>query len=80
MRNDTLRRENPDTYVLTNRVEAVPLSKIQIPQKLKSVELSQDQQYSLKKDQGVLVKTWIRRHIPAKNPARRSRTSSNAIP
>lgn len=53
---------------ITNRVEAVPLSEIQIPQKLKGVELSQEQQDGLKNGQGVLVENMDKKLRPGEEP------------
>lgn len=49
---------------ITNRVEAVPLSEIQIPKMLKGVELSQEQQEGLKNGQGVLVENMDKKPRP----------------
>jgi hypothetical protein len=53
---------------ITNRVEAVPLSEIQIPQKLKGVELSQEQQDGLKNGQGVLVENMDKKQRAGEEP------------
>lgn len=53
---------------ITNRVEAVPLSEIQIPKMLKGVELSQEQQEGLKNGQGVLVENMDKKPRPGEEP------------
>lgn len=49
---------------MTNRIEAVPLSEIQIPKMLKGVELSDKQQEGLKNGQGVLVENMDKKQRP----------------
>lgn len=49
---------------ITNRVEAVPLSEIQIPKVLKGVELSDKQQEGLRNGQGVLVENMDKKPRP----------------
>ena len=53
---------------ITNRVEAVPLSEIQIPKVLKGVELSPEQQEGLKNGQGVLVENMDKKPRPGEEP------------
>ncbi len=53
---------------ITNRVEAVPLSEIQIPKVLKGVELSEKQQEELKNGQGVLVENMDKKQRPGEEP------------
>lgn len=53
---------------ITNRVEAVPLSEIQIPKVLKGVELSEEQQEGLKNGQGVLVENMDKKQRPGEEP------------
>lgn len=53
---------------ITNRIEAVPLSEIQIPKMLKGVELSQEQQDGLKNGQGVLVENMDKKLRPGEEP------------
>lgn len=49
---------------MTNRIEAVPLSEIQIPKVLKGVELSEDQQRGLSEGKGVLVENMDKKQRP----------------
>lgn len=49
---------------MTNRIEAVPLSEIQIPKILKGVELSDKQQEGLRSGQGVLVENMDKKQRP----------------
>jgi hypothetical protein len=49
---------------MTNRIEAVPLSEIQIPKMLKGVELSDKQQEELRSGQGVLVENMDKKQRP----------------
>jgi hypothetical protein len=49
---------------MTNRIEAVPLSEIQIPKMLKGVELSDKQQEGLRNGQGVLVENMDKKQRP----------------
>ena len=53
---------------ITNRIEAVPLSEIQIPKVLKGVELSQEQQDGLKAGKGVLVENMDKRQRTGEEP------------
>ncbi|WP_418895142.1 DUF4099 domain-containing protein [Limibacterium fermenti] len=53
---------------ITNRIEAVPLSEIQIPKMLKGVELSEKQQEGLKNGQGVLVENMDKKQRPGEEP------------
>jgi hypothetical protein len=53
---------------ITNRIEAVPLSEIQIPKTLKGVELSDKQQEGLRNGQGVLVENMDRKQRPGEEP------------
>lgn len=53
---------------MTNRIEAVPLSEIQIPKMLKGVELSEKQQEGLKNGQGVLVENMDKKQRPGEEP------------
>lgn len=53
---------------ITNRIEAVPLSEIQIPKVLKGVELSDKQQEGLKNGQGVLVENMDKKQRPGEEP------------
>ncbi|MDR0430240.1 MAG: DUF3945 domain-containing protein [Tannerellaceae bacterium] len=53
---------------ITNRIEAMPLSEIQIPKMLKGVELSQEQQDGLKNGQGVLVENMDKKLRPGEEP------------
>lgn len=53
---------------ITNRVEAVPLSEIQIPKMLKGVELSQEQQDGLKNGRGVLVENMDKKQRAGEEP------------
>lgn len=56
---------------ITNRIEAVPLSEIQIPKVLKGVELSEKQQEGLKNGQGVLVENMDKKPRPGEEPGGR---------
>jgi hypothetical protein len=55
---------------LTNRFEAVSLSEINIPQKLKGVELSAEQQEGLKTGKGVLVEGMDKRIKAGEEPSK----------
>jgi hypothetical protein len=52
---------------ITNRIETMPLSEIQIPKMLKGVKFSQEQQERLKDGQGVLVGNMDKQLHPSKN-------------
>ena len=56
---------------ITNCVEAVPLSEIQIPQKPKGVELSQEQQDGFKNGRGVLVENMDKKQRTGEEPGAR---------
>lgn len=53
---------------ITNRLEAVPISEIQIPKILKGVELSQEQQDGLKSGQAVLIENMDKKVRPGEEP------------